>query len=237
MDGNEAPIPLQVLLSRKRKRRQPHEEKETVQLSIDEQIAMLEKEIDEQSGGSDDGDEGSDSDGSDGSSNSDGGSNNGDGSSDDCSTGQQREIPALPVHLLPAPMSKKKKQRIHPPPKASKAGAGTRTQVKELQATYEAHSHRSMYCRVCKVEAPTKEALEAHWASDSHKELANIEMKASFCHLCKKQFTSPLQLKEHVKGKAHKERVKGTASKNDMCRDFKKYKRCRFGSNCKFRHE
>jgi hypothetical protein len=49
------------------------------------------------------------------------------------------------------------------------------------------------------------EEFQNHMHSTDHKERVELEEKACFCRLCRKQFTSPLQLSEHLKGKAHKE--------------------------------
>ena len=42
--------------------------------------------------------------------------------------------------------------------------------------------------------------------SEEHQIMAKLEREASYCSLCKKQFTSPNQLEEHKKGKWHQMR-------------------------------
>ena len=49
------------------------------------------------------------------------------------------------------------------------------------------------------------EDLATHRSSDEHKAADERERKACFCRLCRKQFTSPAQLVEHLKGKGHKD--------------------------------
>ena len=60
-------------------------------------------------------------------------------------------------------------------------------------------------CRLCKFQGSCEEDLRCHRASDAHKQAAELEKKACFCRLCRKQFTSAAQLSEHLKGKDHHE--------------------------------
>lgn len=237
-------VPLaQLLRQRKLKAAEASEdarEAPSGELSLDERIAALENELGSSSGS--DSSEETDEDGD-----------------EEEPPKDDDAIPALPSHLLPACAGINARKRLRK--ESGLAGAvrelleGERennkgkVSVRSLKETYVTSSHRSMYCRVCAFEAESKEALEAHWATPEHKELARVEMKASFCHLCKKQFTSPAQLKEHIGGKQHKQRVQevkkatNTGSKEDtvvaagMCREFKSQGRCRFGSTCKFSHD
>ena len=209
------PISLQDLL-RKRKREDEQEQESEEQSggssdgshedegdegeeSIEDRIKRLEAELE----GSNESDDESDSDDDD----------------DDEGPDSDDAIKPLPQHMLPAPASKRKLR--HERNRAESGLAATvrelmegetsslkaKPTVKEFTAQYEAHSHKSLYCRVCEFQAETKGELEAHWASAPHKELARIELKASFCNLCKKQFTSPAQLREHLSGRQHHERL------------------------------
>jgi deoxyribodipyrimidine photolyase-like uncharacterized protein len=46
-----------------------------------------------------------------------------------------------------------------------------------------------------------------HKRSEFHKTAVEMEQKASYCKLCRKQLTSLVQLKEHLTSKPHKERL------------------------------
>ena len=123
----------------------------------------------------------------------------------------------MPAHLLPAVASKKRlktrrkeesglavtvRELMEGEREAKSVLGESKPTVKEYTSSYAAHSHKSMFCRVCDFQAETKEELEAHWRTPAHKELARVEMKASFCNLCKKQFTSPAQLKVRARVRA-----------------------------------
>lgn len=71
------------------------------------------------------------------------------------------------------------------------------------------------YCRPCATQFANLQEWEDHRATDAHKEATRLERKASYCKLCRKQLTSPLQLKEHLKSRPHRERLdrmRGTQS-------------------------
>ena len=53
-----------------------------------------------------------------------------------------------------------------------------------------------------------------HKQSDFHKTAVEVERKASYCKLCRKQLTSPEQLKEHLTSRPHKERMDRARSRN-----------------------
>lgn len=193
----EVKVPIGQLL-KKRKRTELKEQKK---LTIDEQIAALEAEMQ-----SDD--------------------------SDSESSSEEAEkpmvlrtmlneddlIPALPSHMLPANFQRKRDKK-----QMKNTGSGLRDAVaeimhtagikannnldgvREMVADYVPNSHKSLYCRCCKFTASTKEELLEHRQSSEHKAAAKLEMVASYCKPCRKQFTSPMQLKEHVTGKYHQE--------------------------------
>jgi hypothetical protein len=48
------------------------------------------------------------------------------------------------------------------------------------------------------------------------------ERKMSYCRLCHKQFTSPEQLKEHLKGKGHVQKLEGVRAKQQGQQAFSK---------------
>jgi hypothetical protein len=74
---------------------------------------------------------------------------------------------------------------------------------RELMNTYETSSHRSLYCRVCAYQAESEEGFMVHRQSSEHTDKVSTERRLTACQLCRKQFTSAYQLKEHIKGKAH----------------------------------
>ena len=78
---------------------------------------------------------------------------------------------------------------------------------RELMQKYETSSHRPLYCRVCCFQAKSEEEFYAHRESPEHQVAFQEEKKLTACQLCRKQFTSAAQLKEHLIGKAHKERL------------------------------
>ena len=63
------------------------------------------------------------------------------------------------------------------------------------------------FCRVCKFTAADEAGFLAHRQSELHFRLEQEERRRSECRLCRKQFTSPEQLKEHLKGAKHKEKL------------------------------
>ncbi len=46
-----------------------------------------------------------------------------------------------------------------------------------------------------------------------NQEAERLERKVSYCRMCRKQFTSPPQLREHLQGKAHKLRLETLLAK------------------------
>ena len=67
---------------------------------------------------------------------------------------------------------------------------------------------RPFWCRICSFQASNEQEFLQHRASEIHQLATQQERKMSKCKLCRKEFTSPEQLKEHLKGKAHTERFK-----------------------------
>ncbi|CAM9683651.1 unnamed protein product, partial [Scytosiphon promiscuus] len=142
---------------------------------------------------------------------------------------EAEKIEPLAPHLLPRPgcgiqKAPKKKKRDRPKAEgalpgvvaaASGSSQGLDSAVKELMANYEARSSERVpfYCRVCKFQGESLDALEQHKKEPLHLEATKKERKISTCSLCKKQFTSPPQLKEHLAGKAHLERLQSVMSR------------------------
>ena len=93
---------------------------------------------------------------------------------------------------------------------ASKSKAfGLERTVKEMLKNYIPASQEKLpfYCRVCQFRGKNLEELNNHKLTELHKSASCIELKLTFCKVCKKQFTSPDQMSEHLKGKAHIERM------------------------------
>jgi len=79
--------------------------------------------------------------------------------------------------------------------------------VRELLRSYQPAQRKPFWCRVCQHQAEDEASLMEHRASEFHAVATRIEAKASRCELCRKQFTSPVQLREHLTSKQHKERL------------------------------
>jgi hypothetical protein len=65
--------------------------------------------------------------------------------------------------------------------------------------------NKPFWCRVCQLVCKDADDFNAHMVSQNHAIAVKIEMKVSYCKVCRKQFTSPTQLEEHLIGKLHKE--------------------------------
>lgn len=112
---------------------------------------------------------------------------------------------------------KKKKKRKSPSKDDNEdINDGLREAVKEVLSGYEARSHERIpfYCRVCSVQSKDMESFLAHKNTDFHKAAVKAERKATYCQACRKQFTSPVQMEEHLNSKPHHERMVYLRSKN-----------------------
>eukprot|EP01041_Mallomonas_annulata_P004891 gene4891-9757_t len=129
-------------------------------------------------------------------------------------------IPPLPPTALPKPGCTKKSALSKINDAYDRAGKrvkfsdpavenGLQKTVNELLRNYIPTSceRKPFWCRICSFQGEALQDLENHRLSELHQLAERKERKISFCKLCRKQFTSPAQLKEHVKGKAHKERL------------------------------
>lgn len=92
----------------------------------------------------------------------------------------------------------------------SKTRKGLEATVKELLSNYtptSSYEKRPFWCRVCQVQSEDEVSFQEHRNSEFHIIATNEERKRSECRICRKQFTSPEQLKEHMKGSKHKEKL------------------------------
>lgn len=101
------------------------------------------------------------------------------------------------------------------PTPEQQAISGMEKTVREMLSHYEPASHdkKPFFCRVCRHQAGSVEELEAHKLTDFHAVAVRVERSRSYCKHCEKQFTSPDQLKGHIEGKAHKEKVARMAAR------------------------
>lgn len=70
-------------------------------------------------------------------------------------------------------------------------------------AGYEHTDKQPNHCKACQETFPDTETLMAHRETKQHKLAKEKLRKACYCAVCEKQFSSPLQLREHIGGKAH----------------------------------
>ena len=88
--------------------------------------------------------------------------------------------------------------------------SGLSKTIKELFDNYIPNSEfekRPFWCRCCKHLSANSEEYELHLASKEHDIIVKEDRKRSSCTLCHRQFTSPEQLKEHLQGAKHKEKL------------------------------
>jgi Zinc-finger of C2H2 type len=86
-----------------------------------------------------------------------------------------------------------------------------KAKVQNILGNYQPRSaleRLPFYCRYCSKQCgTTEEEFFAHMETVFHKTAVAMERKASFCKLCQKQLTSPIQLKEHLQSKPHRNRL------------------------------
>jgi len=113
-----------------------------------------------------------------------------------------------------ASKAKKKKRKSVDPRLA--VSDGIQEAVKEVLGGYVARSHERIpfYCRVCSVQSKDMESFLAHKDTDFHKAAIQAERRATYCQACRKQFTSPVQMREHLESKPHHDRMVFLRSRN-----------------------
>jgi hypothetical protein len=120
-----------------------------------------------------------------------------------------RDAAALPELERIQPLSQESLPEFYRKSKVRKGNAAAAEAAVSAAAAaiaYEKADKRSLYCRVCKQQFETVEALQEHRATREHKTAEQRDRDGSHCPLCDKQFTSPDQLREHVRGKWHQAR-------------------------------
>jgi hypothetical protein len=123
-------------------------------------------------------------------------------------------IKPLDKTLLPACKSKKLKidrddEHQNVREKNYSERNGLRDVVKEVLAGYQPRSSERIpfYCRVCAVQSKDESEFLLHKQSEFHKTAVQVEKKATYCKLCRKQLTSLVQMQEHLDSRPHKERL------------------------------
>lgn len=113
-------------------------------------------------------------------------------------------------------------ERQSKPSNAPSGQHGFLRTVKEVMDAYVPASleKRPFFCRICVFQGQDLQDFEAHRASAAHIEAVSKESKICFCKLCRKKFTSPAQLSEHLQGKAHKERLEHVKSAHQDRKKF-----------------
>jgi Zinc-finger of C2H2 type len=93
-------------------------------------------------------------------------------------------------------------------PKA-KSNPGLEAAVRHVLQGYQPRSAERLpfYCRVCARQYDDTTTFEAHKQDEFHVTAVALERQASTCKLCRKTFTSPTQLTEHLQSKPHRERL------------------------------
>jgi hypothetical protein len=79
------------------------------------------------------------------------------------------------------------------------------------------------YCRVCQIQLADLNTFETHQTTPEHLGKKRLDRSICYCHLCNKQFTSPEQLKEHKRGKAHLERLEKRRKGNENQKKYSRY--------------
>lgn len=117
---------------------------------------------------------------------------------------EEDRIDPLPSRLLPNAVTVPKPRKVN-----TTSRSNSMQEIKKAIESYVPNSQvkRPFYCRFCALQSLDLPDYQHHLQTSSHQEKERFYKKISFCHLCRKQFTSPEQLKEHKSGRAHQERL------------------------------
>ena len=107
------------------------------------------------------------------------------------------------------PKAKRRKKASSAETTGNNISDGLRAAVKQVLDGYTPRSNEKIlfYCRVSAKQYKDGDEFFEHKKGDFHKAAVELEKKASYCKLCRKQLTSPVQLKEHLHSKPHKDRL------------------------------
>ena len=78
--------------------------------------------------------------------------------------------------------------------------------IRQLLTNYTVE-RRPFWCRLCRFQGSNNDEFLEHRESDFHKKAIAMEQKMCHCRMCKRSFTSAVQLKEHMTGKLHHENL------------------------------
>lgn len=117
--------------------------------------------------------------------------------------GKKRSLKTVQFATIASQVEPVKQKR----PPVDPSMTGMEATVRELLSNYVPSSHekKPFWCRVCQFQGSSESELLAHRDTVFHRKAAEIEKSVCSCRPCKKQFTSPEQLKEHLRGKLHQE--------------------------------
>lgn len=124
------------------------------------------------------------------------------------------------VNYVPSnsPNSEKKIDKVLP----INERKGLEATVREMLRNYKPSSidKKPFWCRSCSFQGKDLEGFQEHQTSVEHVISSQVERAMSKCKLCKKEFTSPAQLKEHLNGSSHKEKLINMKNKQMSARKF-----------------
>jgi hypothetical protein len=105
---------------------------------------------------------------------------------------------------------------------ADKGQSGLEQTVRDMLTDYKPTSseRRPFWCRICSFQGTDQGELLAHRETKMHVLAARREKGLGFCKLFRKQFTSIDQLKGHVKGKQHVERIERMKAGSEARKKF-----------------
>eukprot|EP00854_Cymbomonas_tetramitiformis_P000659 gene659-1111_t len=130
-------------------------------------------------------------------------SSDGDGQGTEESEDELPTIPPLPLSCLPPPKSSEIVVKPDGTIKKQRRKKKKSLFEDEDDGTKDAHEGEEVFFS-CEMSFDTKEELEEHRLTASHKEHARRERELSFCAACNKSFTSPEQLQVGGKGDSKK---------------------------------
>ncbi|CAH0487322.1 unnamed protein product [Peronospora farinosa] len=149
-------------------------------------------------------------------------------------------IESLPDSMLPAPRSSMNLPLAMKKRKKTQQEENEQAAKKALELLGDALTFPKKVpfaCKSCKFIGKNMEEFQAHRTSKEHLERVQTGDKALHCVLCKKSFTSQVQVDEHRAGKWHKQRAQQKKERHTVkvCYDFMRGE-CKWGDGCSFEH-